>query len=71
MPMTDTNPDNATLFEDVDVDQDLDRDGEAPSGDTLTAAEDEAIDKQRTEIMTANVGRGPAEQVSVDEAEVN
>jgi hypothetical protein len=71
MLMTDPDPDNATPFEDVDVDQDLDRFGQAPSGSTLTAGEEEEIEKQVTEIMTANAGRGADEQVSVDPAEVN
>src|SRR3954453_5463180 len=64
MPMTDADPDKVTPFENVDVDQDVDRDGRAPSRGPLTAAEDKAIDNQITEIVATNAGREPAEQVS-------
>jgi hypothetical protein len=47
-----------TPFDDVDVEQDVARDGEAPSGDTLTAEESAEIEKQVEEIVTSNRGRG-------------
>jgi hypothetical protein len=47
------------------------RDGEAPSGDTLTAEESAEIEKQVEEIVTSNRGRGPGEQISVDPEDVN
>ncbi|HEV8172236.1 MAG TPA: hypothetical protein VGP91_01170 [Actinoplanes sp.] len=60
-----------TPFDDVDVEQDVARDGEAPSGDTLTAEETAEIEKQVEEIVTSNRGRGPGEQISVDPEDVN
>jgi hypothetical protein len=60
-----------TPFDDVDVEQDVARDGEAPPGDTLTAEETAEIEKQVDEIVTSNRGRGPGEQISVDPQDVN
>jgi hypothetical protein len=60
-----------TPFDDVDVEEDVARDGEAPSGDTLTAEETAEIEKQVDEIVTSNRGRGAGEQISVDPQDVN
>src|SRR3954468_13631807 len=67
--MTDTNPDNTTTFEDVNIDEDLSQDGQAPVGNTLTEDEETATDHLIEEIEIANAGRGPAEKVSIDPAE--
>ena len=68
--MTDAATD-ATPFEDVDVEEDIARDGEAPSGATLTSEENTAIEEQVAEIVNSNRGRGPGEQISVDPQDVN
>jgi hypothetical protein len=69
--LTDDTAAEPTPFEDVDVEEDVARDGEAPSGETLTDEEMAEIEKQVADIVTANRGRGAGEQVSVDPEDVN
>ena len=61
----------ATLFDDEDVEKDVAKDGEASPDDTLTAGENTEIEKQVAAIIEANVGRPPAERISVDPQEVS
>lgn len=66
----DTAAADATPFV-FDVDQDLVRDGEAPSGSALTDEEVAAIEQQVQQIIASNAGRPSGQQISVDPDEVN
>jgi hypothetical protein len=63
--------DPPTPFDNVDVEEDVPRDGTAPAGDELTEEEKADIDNQVTEIVTRNRERAPHEQVSVSPEDVN
>ncbi|HEU4347732.1 MAG TPA: hypothetical protein VFR35_08085 [Actinoplanes sp.] len=60
-----------TPFDNVDVEEDVGRDGEAPSGETLTDEENAEIEKQVAEIVTAGGGRAADEEAFVDPMEVS
>lgn len=60
-----------STFDEVDVEEGVEPGGEAPTGETLTDEEVAEIEKQVAEITRENVGRTPAEQVSVDPEEVS
>jgi hypothetical protein len=59
-----------TLFE-VDVDDTLDRDGEAPSAPILGVEEGADIEQQAAALEAANAGRPPGEQISTDPEKAN
>jgi hypothetical protein len=65
----DAVPDGESHGEDVEAH--VGEGGTAPPGETLEAAEVDDIERQVTEIVTANQGRGPNEQVSVRPEDVN
>jgi hypothetical protein len=68
-PAPDADPDEATPFEDIDVDPQ--NDSPPTQDETLPEDEKAAIAKERDEIILSNSGRAPDEQISVDPSEVN
>lgn len=68
---TDSGEEPTTVFDDVDVEADVERDGRAPTGETLEPDEAGDIEAQVAEIVSSNRTRGPAEQVSVSPEDVN
>ena len=60
-----------TPFQNVDVEADAEKDGMAPSGESLADSESADIKKQVAEIMAANEGRAPAEKISVAPEDVS
>jgi hypothetical protein len=60
-----------TVFDGEDVEAHVAEDGTAPTGRTLEPEEAADIERQVTEILIANQGRGPGEQVSVSPEDVN
>jgi hypothetical protein len=60
-----------STFEGEDVEEGVEPGGEAPTDETLTYEETAEIEKQVAEITTANAGKTPDEQVSVDPEEVS
>ena len=58
-----------TPFDNVDVEEDVGRDGAAPSGETLTDEEIAEIEKQIEEMVAAH--RGANENISVDPEDVS
>jgi hypothetical protein len=63
--------DPPTPFDNVDVEEDVPRDGTAPAGDERAEEERADIENQVMEIVAGNRERAPHEQVSVSPEDVN
>jgi|SRR4051812_35997162 len=66
-PTTGTDPDSLLPVEGIDVDEDVDRDGEAPQGTTLTDAERADREAQVATFEEANAVLPPDQRVPLDQ----
>jgi hypothetical protein len=66
-PTTDVDPDVLLPVEGIDVDESVERDGEAPEGTTLTDPERADLQAQAAAFMAANAQLPPEQQVSLDQ----
>jgi hypothetical protein len=66
-PTTDVDPEVLLPVEGIDVDESVERDGEAPEGTTLTDAERADLQAQAAAFLAANAQLPPEQQVSLDQ----